>query len=66
MTIQDTNPAVEQRLRELAGARQPAGSPPIDKLIAAFMAGAEDNETKQLARQIFAEHKDFFDMIGDR
>ena len=66
MTIQGTQPQAEQRLRELAEENQPADGRSIDQVIAAFMAGARDNETRDLARQIFAEHKDFFDMVGDR
>jgi hypothetical protein len=66
MTIQGIRPEAEQRLRELAEARQPADSPPIDMVIAAFMAGAADSDTKELVRQVMANHQEFFDMIGDR
>lgn len=66
MTIQGIRPEAEQRLRELADAHQPADSRPIDKVIEAFMAGAADSETKELIRQVMANHKDFFDMVGDR
>ena len=59
-------PEAEQRLRELAAAHQPADSQPIDNVIAAFLAGAADSETKELVRQVLASHQDFFDMIGDR
>jgi hypothetical protein len=66
MTIQGMRPEVEQRLRELADAGEPPDARSIDQIIAATMAGARDNETRELARQIFAEHKEFFDLIGDR
>ncbi|MGK5679895.1 hypothetical protein [Actinoplanes sp. URMC 104] len=66
MTTQDMQPEAARRLRELGESRQLPGAPSIDQLIAAFMAGAKENETRQLARQILAGHREFFDMIGDR
>jgi hypothetical protein len=62
MTIQGTQPHVEDRLNAL----KDANSPPIDHVIAAFMAGARDNEAGDLARQVLDEHREFFDLIGDR
>jgi hypothetical protein len=59
-------PEVEDRLRELAVSEPPAEQGSTDDLIAAFMKGAQDTATRALARQIFAEHQEFFDLIGDR
>lgn len=57
---------VEQRLREFDEVNQPADGQSVNQVIAAYMAGARDSETCEPACRIFAEHKDFFDMIGDR
>ncbi|MBU2663564.1 hypothetical protein KOI35_08605 [Actinoplanes bogorensis] len=57
-------PEVAQRLQELT--TKPRDAPTIDQLIAAFMAGAEETETRQLARKVLAEHRDFFELNGDR
>jgi hypothetical protein len=59
-------PEVRDRLLQLAEADMPADARPLDDVMAAFMAGARDRETRALARQVLAEHKDFFDMVGDR
>ena len=67
MRIEGLEPEVEQRLREIAveqGSDLDAG--PIDNVINAYLAGARDTDTKVLMRQILAEHREFFDMIGDR
>jgi hypothetical protein len=66
MTIQGLAPDVEERLRQLAEADAPADNRKIDDVMAAFMAGARDTETRALARQVLSEHSDFFDMVGDR
>jgi len=68
MTIQNIRPEVEQRLRELALAGESVDRRPVDQVITAFLAGARaaDDETSRLARQIYAEHQEFFDLIGDR
>jgi hypothetical protein len=57
---------VQERLCQLTEEEAPTDTRPIDDVIAAFMAGARDDETRALARQVFAEHKEFFEMIGER
>jgi hypothetical protein len=66
MQIRGLRPEVEQRLREVADAASPAGTRPIDDVISAYMAGARDKESRELAKQVVAEHREFFDLIGDQ
>jgi hypothetical protein len=66
MTPRGLRPDVQERLRILADAEAPTDTRPIDDVIAAFLAGAGDDETKTLARQVLNEHREFFELIGDR
>jgi hypothetical protein len=66
MTTQDLRPEVEERLRVLAPSLHQPAAVPMDKLIAAYLAGARDDEARELADKVFAAHKDFFDLVGDR
>jgi hypothetical protein len=66
MTPRGLKPEVEERLLLLAEAETPVDTRALDDVMAAFMAGARDRETRALARQVLAGHKEFFDMVGDR
>jgi hypothetical protein len=66
MTPRGLRPEVLKRLRELSDAEIPTDTRPIGDVIAAYMAGTRDDETRALARQVLAEHKEFFEMIGER
>ena len=39
---------------------------PIETVISAYLAGARNDEARELARQVLAEHQEFFDLIGDQ
>jgi hypothetical protein len=66
MTPRGLTPEVEERIVQLAEADTSADDLSIDHVVAAFMAGARDSETRELARQVLAEHREFFDLVGDR
>ena len=66
MQIRGLRPEVEQRLRDIAEADSPVETRPIDDVINAYLAGARDQETRELAKQVVAEHREFFDLNGDR
>jgi hypothetical protein len=66
MSIRGLRPEVEDHLRKLAGDRPVTNQRPIDEVIATFMMGPGEEETRALARQIYAAHREFFDLIGDR
>ena len=66
MQIRGLRPEVEQRLSEIAEAEPSVSTQPIDDMMSAFMAGARDTETRELAKQVLAEHREFFDLLGDR
>ena len=66
MTPRGLIPEVEERLLQLAESDAPADTRSLGDVMAAYMAGARDSETRELARKVLAEHRDFFDMVGDR
>ena len=57
---------VKQRLLDLAPHERGAPGPLSDEDITEYLAGGGDAETRALARQIFAEHRAFFDLVRDR
>ncbi|WP_236047081.1 hypothetical protein [Paractinoplanes ovalisporus] len=66
MTTQDVRPEVAQRMQEHSDNRRARDAPPINQVIAAFLAGAQESQSKRLARQVIDEHREFFDLNGDR
>ena len=66
MTTQQFRPEVEERLRQLDSSVHQADAVPIENVISACLAGARDDEARELARQVLAAHREFFDLIGDR
>jgi hypothetical protein len=66
MTLRGLMPEVEERLLRLAEDNAPTSEHGLDEVMAAFMAGARDTETRALARRVLSEHRVFFDMTGDR
>jgi hypothetical protein len=66
MTPRGLRPEAQERLRELTDAETPTDPRPIDDVIAAFVAGVRDDETRALAQQVMTEHKEFFELIGER
>ncbi|WP_433372507.1 hypothetical protein ACQPZX_49605 [Actinoplanes sp. CA-142083] len=66
MTTQDFRPEVEERLRQLDPSVHQPDAEPLDNVINAYLAGGSNSETRELARRVYAEHREFFDLIGDR
>jgi len=66
MTTQHLRPEVEERLQQLDPSVHQPDAVPIENVISAYMAGARNEEARALARQVLAEHQEFFDLNGDR
>jgi hypothetical protein len=66
MTTQHFRPEVEERLRKLDPSVHQPDAVPMENVISAYLAGARNEEARELARRVLAEHCEFFDLIGDR
>ena len=66
MTTQQFRPEVEEKLRRLDPSVHQSDAVPIENVISAYLAGARNDEARELARQVLAEHREFFGLIGDR
>jgi hypothetical protein len=66
MTTKDLRPEVAERLLRLDPVVHRQDAEHIEDVISAYLAGARNDEARDLARLVFAEHREFFDLIGDR
>ena len=66
MTTREFRPEVEERLLHLDPAVHQPEAEPIEHLISACLREDRNEENRDLARRVIANHREFFDLIGER